>query len=33
VPTGGCAADFGRFIRQEYDSNARAVKAAGIRAD
>jgi tripartite-type tricarboxylate transporter receptor subunit TctC len=33
VPTGGSAADFGKEIAREFESNARIVKAAGIRAD
>jgi tripartite-type tricarboxylate transporter receptor subunit TctC len=33
VPTGGPAADFARVIAQESESNARIVKAAGIRAE
>ncbi|MBB1601836.1 tripartite tricarboxylate transporter substrate binding protein [Variovorax sp. UMC13] len=33
VPTGGAAADFAKAIVAEYESNGRAIKAAGIKAD
>jgi tripartite-type tricarboxylate transporter receptor subunit TctC len=33
VPTGGAAADFAKSIAAEYESNGRAIKAAGIKAD
>lgn len=33
VPTGGSAADFSRQIASEFESNARIIKAAGIKAE
>ncbi len=33
VPTGGSATDFAKEIASEYESNARIIKAAGIKAD
>lgn len=33
VPTGGSAADFARQIAAEFDSNARIIKAAGIKGE
>ena len=33
VPTGGSAADFAKFIAGESSSNARIIKAAGIKGE
>ena len=33
VPTGGSAADFAKFIAGESYSNARIIKAAGIKGE
>ena len=33
VPTGGSAADFSRQIASEFESNARIIKTAGIKAE